>query len=74
MNTYARPADGAKDQEPKPKQDHKPDQKPLTLTLSRRERGLIEVIGRGTPTCNTALNTNFEKLTIGSLSLGRGLG
>ena len=72
MNTSARPADGAKDQ--KPKQDQKLDQEPLTLALSQRERGLIEVFGRATPTCNTALNTNFEKLTIGSLSLGRGLG
>jgi hypothetical protein len=25
-------------------------QKPLTLALSRRERGLIEVFGRATPT------------------------
>ena len=41
MNTYARPADGAKDQ--KPKQDQKPDQEPLTLALSRRERGLTEL-------------------------------
>ena len=45
MNTFARPADGAKDQ--KPKQDQKQDQEPLTLALSRRERGLIEVIGQG---------------------------
>jgi hypothetical protein len=46
MNTYARPADGAKDQKPKPK----PDQKPLTLALSQRERELIEVFGRATLT------------------------
>jgi hypothetical protein len=26
-----------------------PDQKPLTLALSQRERGLIEVIARNTP-------------------------
>jgi hypothetical protein len=50
MNTYARPADGAKDQKPKPKQDHKPNQKPLTLALSQRERELIEVFGRATLT------------------------
>jgi len=63
MNTYARPADGAKDQKPKPKpkQDQKPDQEPLTLALSRRERGLIEVFGEATPTCDTALNSGFEK-------------
>jgi hypothetical protein len=63
MNTYARPADGAKNQKPKPKQDHKPDQEPLTLALSRRERGLIVVFGRATPTCDTALNSDSEKLT-----------
>jgi hypothetical protein len=48
MDTYARPAEGAKDQKPKP--DQKPDQEPLTLALSRRERGLIAVLGRVTPT------------------------
>ena len=65
MNTSARPADGAKDQKPKPdqKQDHKPDQEPLTLALSRRERGLTVVFGRVTPTCDTALNSDFEKPT-----------
>jgi hypothetical protein len=57
MNTFARPAEGAK------KPDQKPDQKPLTLALSRRERGLIELFGRGTPTCDTALNSDSEKLT-----------
>jgi hypothetical protein len=67
MNTYARPADGAKDQKPKP--DQEPDQVPLTLALSRRERGLIQVFGRGTPTCDTALNVDFERPTIGPLSL-----
>jgi hypothetical protein len=72
MNTYARPADGAKDQ--KPHQKPKPDQKPLTLALSRRERGLTELFGRTTPTWDIELNANFERLTIGSLSLGRGLG
>jgi hypothetical protein len=36
-------------------------QKPLTLALSRRERGLIAVVGRCTPTCNTELYTQFEK-------------
>ena len=61
MNTYARPADGAKDQ--KPKQDQEPDQEPLTLALSRRERELTVVFGRTTPTCDTELNSDFEKLT-----------
>jgi hypothetical protein len=36
-------------------------QKPtLTLALSQRERGLIVVFGRATPTCDTALNSGFE--------------
>ncbi|VVM66492.1 hypothetical protein PS624_01575 [Pseudomonas fluorescens] len=63
MNTFARPAEGAKDQKPKPKpkQDQKPDQEPLTLALSHRERGLTEVFGRATPTCDTELNSSFEK-------------
>jgi len=61
MNTFARPADGAKDQ--KPKQDQEPDQKPLTLALSRRERELTEVFGRATPTCDTESNSSFEKPT-----------
>jgi hypothetical protein len=61
MDTYARPADGAKNQ--KPHQKPKPDQEPLTLALSRRERGLIEVFGRDTPTRATALNLDFEKHT-----------
>jgi hypothetical protein len=74
MNTSARPADGAKDQKPKPHQKPKPDQEPLTLALSRRERGLTVVFGRGTPTCDTALNSDSERPTTGSLSLGRGLG
>jgi hypothetical protein len=60
MNTFARPADGAKDQKPKPKPKPKQDQKPLTLALSRRKRGLIEVFGRSTPTCDTALNSDSE--------------
>jgi hypothetical protein len=46
----------------------------LTLTLSQRERGLIEWTGRGTPTWDTESNTDFERPTIGPLSLGRGLG
>jgi len=53
MDTSARPAEGTKDQEP--------DQEPLTLALSRRERGPTELIGRVVPTCNTALNSGFEK-------------
>jgi hypothetical protein len=61
MNTSARPAEGAKNQKPKPEQDQKPDQKPLTLALSQRERGLIEVIGRTPPTCDTALNSGSKK-------------
>jgi hypothetical protein len=61
MNTYARPADGAKDQ--KPKQDQEPDQEPLTLALSQRERGLIEVFGKASPTCDTASNLDSEKPT-----------
>jgi hypothetical protein len=59
MNTSARPAEGAKDQKPKPEQD----QKPLTLALSQRERGLTVVFGEGTPTCDTALNSDLEKPT-----------
>jgi hypothetical protein len=39
---------------------HSPDQKPLTLTLSRRERGLTVVFGRYTPTCNTESNSNSQ--------------
>jgi hypothetical protein len=61
MNTYARPADGAKNQKPKPKQDHKPDQEPLTLALSRGERGLTAWAGRDTPTWDTESNSDFEK-------------
>jgi hypothetical protein len=67
MDTYARPADGAKDQEPEPepepepKQDQKPDQEPLTLALSRRERGLIAWTGRDTPTWDTEFNANSEQ-------------
>jgi hypothetical protein len=63
MNTYARPAEGAK------KPDQKPDQEPLTLALSQRERGLTGAFGRGTPTCDTALNSGFEKHTNQPLSL-----
>ncbi|VVP12802.1 hypothetical protein PS732_03464 [Pseudomonas fluorescens] len=36
-------------------------QKPLTLALSQRERELTELIGGSTPTCNVALNSDFEK-------------
>ncbi|MDP9708157.1 UNVERIFIED_ORG: hypothetical protein J2X80_000222 [Pseudomonas fluorescens] len=62
MDTSARPAEGAKNQEPEPE----PDQEPLTLALpkrrtARRERELIEWFGRGSPTCDTALNSGFEK-------------
>jgi len=61
MNTSARPAEGAENQKPKP--DQKPDQEPLTLALSRRERELTVVLGRGTPTCDTPLNSDVEKPT-----------
>ena len=74
MNTYARPADGGQNQKPEQKPQQEPDQEPLTLALSRRERGLIGVFGRGTPAWDTESNAYFEKPTIGSLSLGRGLG
>ncbi|SDS95020.1 hypothetical protein SAMN05216579_2066 [Pseudomonas granadensis] len=36
------------------------DQKPLTLALSRRERGLTVGDGRATPTCNTESNASLE--------------
>ena len=36
-------------------------QKPLTLALSQRERGLTELFGRSTPTCDTKSNSGFEK-------------
>jgi hypothetical protein len=42
---------------------------PLTLTLSRRERGLTAVFGRTTPTCDTALNSGSEKQTNRPLTL-----
>jgi len=35
----------------------------LTLALSRRERGLTGVFGRGTPTRDTESNSSFEKPT-----------
>ncbi|VVQ24077.1 hypothetical protein PS925_05445 [Pseudomonas fluorescens] len=40
--------------------DSESDQKPLTLALSQRERGLTEVFGRATPTCDSALNSDSE--------------
>ncbi|CAI8866257.1 hypothetical protein EMIT0232MI5_20384 [Pseudomonas sp. IT-232MI5] len=33
----------------------------LTLALSRRERGLTVVFGKCTPTCDTPLNSDFER-------------
>jgi hypothetical protein len=36
------------------------DQKPLTLALSRRKRGLTKVFGRPAPTWNTELNSDYE--------------
>jgi hypothetical protein len=44
-------------------------QEPLTLALSRRERGLTEWFGRGTTTCNTELNSGFEALKQEPLTL-----
>ncbi|PYC24121.1 hypothetical protein DMX02_06740 [Pseudomonas jessenii] len=38
----------------------KPKQEPLTLALSPRERGLIGVFFRGTPTWGTESNQGFE--------------
>ncbi|QAX83086.1 hypothetical protein C2E19_04175 [Pseudomonas sp. DTU12.3] len=35
--------------------------RPLTLTLSRRERGLTEVFGRCATTCEFEPNSSFEK-------------
>jgi hypothetical protein len=47
---------------------------PLTLTLSRRERGLIVVFGRITPTCCTESNSSSQKPLTLTLSRGeRGL-
>jgi hypothetical protein len=41
-------------------EDQKQNQKPLTLALSQRERGLTAVDGRDTPTCDTESNASFE--------------
>ena len=68
MNTYARPAEGAEDQKPGP------DQEPLTLALSRRERELIEVIGRDAPMWIPSRTPMLKSPKIDPLSLGRGLG
>jgi hypothetical protein len=48
--------------------------KPLTLTLSQRERGLTEVFIRIAPTYNCESNSGSKSLKVGPLSLGRGLG
>ena len=65
MNTFARPADGAKDQKPHQDQKLNPklkaDQRPLTLALSQRERGLTARAGRDTPTWDTESNANSEQ-------------
>jgi hypothetical protein len=37
------------------------EQKPLTLTLSRRERGLTELHSRSPSTCNTESNSDSEQ-------------
>ncbi len=59
IDPVTKPAEGAKDQKQKPK----PDQEPLTLALSQRERELTEVFGRNTPTCDTESNAGFEHHT-----------
>ena len=41
-----------------------PDQKPLTLALYQRERELIAVIARDTPTWNTEPHSNSEKKAV----------
>jgi len=66
IDPVTKPAEGAKDQEP--------DQEPLTLALSRRERGLTVVFGRGTATRHIQSNANSKIPQVGPLSLGRGLG
>ncbi|CAI8836757.1 hypothetical protein EMIT0P265_20419 [Pseudomonas zeae] len=38
----------------------KQNQEPLTLALSRRERGLTEVFGRSAPMCDTESNARFK--------------
>jgi hypothetical protein len=38
----------------------KQNQEPLTLALSRRERGLTEVFGRSAPMCDTEPNARFK--------------
>jgi hypothetical protein len=52
--------------------------KPLTLALSRGERGLTAVFLRVTPTWNIESNSGLKSMKIGSLSpstpWGRGLG
>ncbi len=45
---------------------------PLTLTLSRRERGLIVVSGRIAPRCDTESKSVSEKPSIGPFSLSPG--
>ncbi len=59
IDPVTKPAERAKDQKQKPK----PDQEPLTLALSQRERELTEVFGRNTPTCDTESNAGFEHHT-----------
>ena len=49
-------------------------QKPLTLALSRRERGLTVVFGRRTPPEIPSRMRILNGAQIGSLSLGRGPG
>jgi hypothetical protein len=49
-------------------------EEPLTLTLSRRERGLIVVFVRAATTCDTESNSRFEKpLTLTLSRRERGL-
>ncbi|SDT21526.1 hypothetical protein SAMN05216579_2850 [Pseudomonas granadensis] len=46
-------------------------QQPLTLTLSRRERGLTVVDVRDAPTCDIELNATFENQQPLTLALSR---
>ncbi len=64
IDPFTQPSEGAKDQKPdqEPDQNQKPgqNQKPLTLALSRRERGLTEVNARDTPTCDSESYAIFK--------------
>jgi len=49
-------------------------EKPLTLALSQRERGLTELFFSSYADLKDQVEHTFKNATIGSLSLGRGLG